>query len=108
MEDDFLKQDQQVVTKNVNQCKYTSMNLSNFTDFNKKEFHNECKAIIEQIKGRFIDLAPGMLDDENDNYIDQIQEKTAKFKDQFDAKLQAKNFEFGKEFLQQGELEAPA
>ena len=41
-------------------------------DFNRKEFHNDCKAIIEKIKERFIDLAPAMLDDENADYIDQI------------------------------------
>jgi hypothetical protein len=36
-----------------------------------------------------------MLDDENADYIDQIQEKTAKFKDQFENKLQG--FKFGEE-----------
>lgn len=49
--------------------------------------------IIEAIKERFIDLAPEMIDDENQNYLDQIQEKQVKFKTEFDQKL-AKTFSY--------------
>lgn len=39
-------------------------------DFNRQQFNKECKLIIEQVRERFIDLAPIMVDDETSNYID--------------------------------------
>ena len=37
-------------------------------NFNQAQFHNDCKKIIEDIKERFIDLAPEMMDNEGSNY----------------------------------------
>lgn len=42
------------------------------------------------MKERLIDLAPVLMDDENSNYADQIQEKQAKFNQEFDSKLREK------------------
>jgi len=39
-------------------------------NFNRQQFNKECKLILEQIKERFIDLSPTMLDDETSNYVD--------------------------------------
>jgi len=49
--------------------------------------------IIDQVKARFIDLAQ-IIDDDNQNYIDQVQEKQAKFKQEFEQKLAKEGFNF--------------
>lgn len=41
-------------------------------DFDREQFDKQCQEIIENIKDRFIDLAPTMIDDEQNNYIEQI------------------------------------
>lgn len=59
--------------------------------YNRDKFETKCKAIIDQIKDRFIELAPVNIDDEFSNYADQIHEKQVKFKSEFNSKLQAKD-----------------
>ena len=46
-----------------------------YGNLNHTKFHESCKAIIDHIKDRFIDLAQVMIDDETSNYIEQMQEK---------------------------------
>ena len=64
------------------------------TNFNRQQFNKECKLIIEQIKDRFIDLAPVMIDDEGSNYVDAIQEKQARFRQEMETRLIKQKFEF--------------
>ena len=66
-------------------------------DFDTDKFDRECRDIIEGIKGRFIDLAPLMIDDDQQDYYDQIQRKQDKFRSEFASKLN----NLGKEFAYQ-------
>lgn len=40
-----------------------------FLDFNRPQFDKECRDIISQIKDRFIDLTPVMMDEDESNYV---------------------------------------
>jgi hypothetical protein len=67
---------------------------TNLIDFDNDQFDRQCREIIENIKDRFIDLAPLMIDDEQQDYYDQIQKKQDKFRSEFEAKLQKHGYTF--------------
>lgn len=70
------------------------MITTNLIDFDNDQFDRQCREIIENIKDRFIDLAPLMIDDEQQDYYDQIQKKQDKFRSEFEAKLQKHGYTF--------------
>jgi hypothetical protein len=58
-----------------------------YLDFNRQQFDKECRAIITEIKERFIDLNPIMLDDEGSDYILKVQQKQKTFNEEFEKRL---------------------
>lgn len=68
--------------------------VHNQIDFDQDQFDRQCRDIIVNIKGRFIDLAPPMIDDEQQDYYDQIQKKQDKFRTEFEAKLIKHGYSF--------------
>ena len=58
-------------------------------DFNWSKFDAECREIIGDVRGRLMDLAQeNIIDDENYDYIDQMQEKQDKFNAEFASRVQ--------------------
>jgi hypothetical protein len=49
-----------------------AMVVSNQIHFDNDQFDRQCREIIENIKERFIDLAPLMIDDEQQDYLDHV------------------------------------
>lgn len=66
----------------------SNTNLNPSQNFNWQAYNQRCKQIIGDAKDRFIDLAPEqLLDEDNSNYLEQIQEKQIKFCRDLDNKL---------------------
>lgn len=51
------------------------------------QFRKECQEIVNKIKEKFIDLAPTNIDSDGEDYIDRIQDKQIKFKNDFEIKI---------------------